>query len=266
MFQFSNLLNRTEAERQRRRATFGPHSLAVTGGAEGCITADTTCDSLPERVRRELDEQMDRLTKLLDHVESLESDESSAVPIGTTPQIFRGEETESAAEADLENDAVKDSSELESSSDAVWILPLSTERGPNLDAVVLGLEAEVVSDLVFAASSADDSSIGTQCESISVHTEEIVPFPRRCITNPKAYRKQDATPRENPPRARANTPKTLATHRGVVQNFSFADSQTRDNSPTLEIFETELDSPATAVYEPEDSGKVNSSHPQFRHR
>jgi hypothetical protein len=291
MFQFSNLLNRADAERQRRRVLFGnaPHSTEANTGTDGEVPLEQD-DSIPDRVRRELDEQMERLTKLLDNVESLESDESpfaleasqeTSEPLSSPPQIFRGEESETEQSLDPAVECDGNSLDVETSHDAESTSPLTDGPRPNLDTAVFGLGVEVNSDLVFAASSAGDATEGTPCESISVHTEEVVPFPglKKSVgceadhsvakqalgidgpndkSNPtarpsarSAQRQKVFVRRQIPLRMPAKPPKTLSMRRGVVQDFSCAE-QNSDDVPMLEIFEPEHDStsPARVVTHP----------------
>ncbi|GEM_PF-4600175 len=86
MFQFSSLLARTEAERDPRRAKHAAPpavAAAVEVHPNASLIADelasTSNASVSERVRRDLDEQMQRLADLLDRVESLDVERGGAI-------------------------------------------------------------------------------------------------------------------------------------------------------------------------------------------
>lgn len=74
MFQFSSLLTRSDAESSRRRLSASspsPISPSVQSNDEDSLT-NPAGQCVSDRVRRDLDEQMQRLADLLDRVESIE--------------------------------------------------------------------------------------------------------------------------------------------------------------------------------------------------
>jgi hypothetical protein len=163
-------------------------------------------------VRRELDEQMERLTKLLERVESIEfgRDTSETIPevggAGTPemndpvdramnetndseindptpavpprlPQIFRALEEETEHSLDHVTPLPGDPGDSIVANEEPLAAQPSSCSMPNLASAVVDLTTQIVSDFVFDASSADSPGNGPVAHSISIHTDEVPTLP-----------------------------------------------------------------------------------------
>jgi hypothetical protein len=247
MFQFSNLLGRENARllsppRGRVRT---PHTPAIQT-TEPSQEFEPSESARPDRVRRELDEQMQRLTQLLDHVESLEFEREALGP---------------------------------DSKAATPVVPEVAPTNDDLNAVVFDLHSDVASDLTFESDSelARPEAIDGGC--VSVDTEEVIPHqtalaslriretepktPEPAVTStepvvipspsPKVPRATPATPSQTVPfiparvskpnvnrrASRANAFTKPASPGGFVQDYSCDGLTCPDEPQTLQIFDDE---------------------------
>src|SRR5262245_40193561 len=164
MFQFSNLLRRGDADPTRRQLP-AIHTPQESADDTATANEESAGTQVSDRVRRELDEQMDRLTKLLDYVESLESAQFDIEePADTT--TAKPDEPPDLADNDDVSPQADDTTETLLFPAQQWptveqpvTLPINETTAPpipEMDTVVLDIESAIESEYVFDSSSIDD--------------------------------------------------------------------------------------------------------------